>query len=106
MSDEGLIVEELLDDPMLTAADIPWSSPPVPHLEDVDPLTLSPLELLAHVEALSRETRWLRRVLHEAVAMTARQRDDLTAKSRQIDALRAELRRYTESMCGEGSVCR
>jgi hypothetical protein len=82
--------------PNLTRDDIPWALEPLPRLEDTDPLTLSTFELLAHHADLQSECRWLRRLLHEALAMVARQTDQLARSARTVDALRRELRALRE----------
>lgn len=80
------------DEKTLTRDDIPWTPAPTPRLEDTDVLTLSERELLAYVADLQSEQRWLRRLLHEALAMVARQTDQLARAARTVDALRREVR--------------
>lgn len=72
--------------------DIPWTSAPLPRLELVDPLTLDPRELLAYTADLQDHMRQLRELLSVALARVVEQTDDLSAKSRTIEALRAEIR--------------
>jgi hypothetical protein len=76
----------------ITRDDIPWTSAPTPRLEDIDLLTLTTSELLSYTTDMQSETRWVRRLLREALGMVARQTDDLARAARTVDALRRELR--------------
>ncbi len=81
---------------MVRAEDIRWSLAPIARAEDVDVLTLTTAELLAYVADLQSETQSLRRVLHEAVALVARQQDQLRQAARVVEHQRQQLRRQRE----------
>ena len=74
----------------LTWRDVPWVSAPLPRLELVDPLTMSPRELLAYAEELQEDVRGVRELLSMAMTRIVEQRDDLARKRRTIEALRIE----------------
>jgi len=56
----------------VTCDEIPWSLPAVTPLESVDLLTLDDNELLAYAQSLQRETRILRALLKESLAVIRR----------------------------------
>jgi hypothetical protein len=78
----------------LSHHDIPWT----PHgdhldrLEACDPLTFTPTELLAYAADLQAETRWVRSLLHEALAQVARLTDQLERATRVVEYQRQQLR--------------
>ena len=73
-------------------AQIRWASLPVDPLEEFhDPLAMSDRELLAYCTSLQCETRWVRRLLHEALSRLARLTDDLRRATRLVEWLRQEL---------------
>jgi len=56
----------------LTAADIPWTRPPLPRLERVALLALNDDERVSYARDLQRELTWVRVLLHESVALNGR----------------------------------
>lgn len=82
----------------LTAAHLNWTSEPMRRLEGIDVLTLNDSELLAHVADLAGELRCVRVTLYQALAVMAEQRDDLSTRARQIEALRRENRSLRETV--------
>lgn len=73
-----------------------WTLAPIARAEDVDVLAFTTPELLAYVADLQIETQSLRRVLHEAVALAARQQDQLRGAARMVEHQRQQLRRQRE----------
>lgn len=80
----------------LTWRDIPWQSAPLPRLELVDPLTLTPTELLSYTADVQGDLRQMRELLSVTLARVVEQTDTLAAKNRTIAALRAENRTLRE----------
>jgi hypothetical protein len=74
------------------AHDIPWSSAPMPRIEDLNALARADYEILEYVTDLQAEARTLRELLHEALASLRRQTDSLARAARVADQLRRELR--------------
>jgi hypothetical protein len=83
--------------PQLTANDIPWTLEPTARLEDVRAedlllLLLTPAELLSHVQDVRDDLRAVRLTLHQALALVARQQDQLSRAARIVDFQRQQLR--------------
>ena len=77
---------------LMSVDDIPWTSQPVERLEDRDPLTMTPTELLAAYTDLQSETRILRYTLQAAVGHVAVLTDDVRRQSRVIEFQRRQIR--------------
>jgi hypothetical protein len=80
----------------LSHHDIAWTPPGdrLDRLEARDPLTFTPTELLAYATDLQAETRWVRSLLHEALAQIARQTDQLARATQLVEFQRQQLRDY------------
>jgi hypothetical protein len=83
------------DGRMVTAAEIPWTSTPVPRIEGVHAVDLTAMthdELLVYAGDCREEIISVRELLYDSIAMNARQTDELKRAARIADHLRIELR--------------
>lgn len=96
MRDDGITIPQAL--PSITADEIPWSLAPVARIEDEDVLKFNGfLELLEYVAHLQDESRSLRRMVHESIALVARQRDQCTRATQTIERQRREFATYRQN---------
>lgn len=89
------------DDQRPHADDIPWMLRPIARLEECtakDLLALDGRQLLAYTATVREDARALRLTLHEALALIARQQDQLTRATRVIDFQRQQLRKQQERL--------
>lgn len=88
-------------DRMPRADDFPWTKGPVDRLENVsaeDLLALEPGELLAYVADCRDDLRAVRETLHAALALVARQHDQLVRAARVVEFQRREIRGLREDI--------
>jgi hypothetical protein len=80
---------------MLDASEIPWTLPSMARLEDAPIgvlLGLAPDEVLSYAADCREDLRAVRSTLSEALAMIARQHDQLVRAARVIEHQRQQLR--------------
>ena len=86
MSGEPLTISDF------TAREIHWASAPLDRFEDTSLLSLSADEMYEATTSFQAETKWLRRLLQEALEQLAAQTDLTNRQFRRIESLLEELR--------------